>query len=49
MLGFDKDLTFVHTEMTLAATVPQLAQFKELGVQSRLLAQQTLEQLASVP
>ncbi len=45
-LGLDKHLTFVHTEMTLAAIVPALAQFKELGEQSHANAREALRVLA---
>ena len=45
-LGLGKRLTFVHTEMTLAATVPALAQFKEIGEQSHANAREALRTLA---
>jgi FMN-dependent NADH-azoreductase len=45
--GLGHDLTFVHTEMTLAHTVPQLAQFKEFAVQSLSDAHATVSALAS--
>jgi FMN-dependent NADH-azoreductase len=44
--GLGHDLTFVHTEMTLAHAVPQLAQFKEFAVQSRSDAHDTVRTLA---
>jgi FMN-dependent NADH-azoreductase len=40
------DITFVHTEMTLADTVPALAQFKDLAAQSRRTAHETVRELA---
>jgi FMN-dependent NADH-azoreductase len=40
------DVTFVHTEMTLAHTVPQLAQFKDLAVQSLSHAHSAVSELA---
>ena len=46
MLGLDANLAFVHTEMTLASTVPALAQFKELGEQSYAAARDQLVTLA---
>jgi hypothetical protein len=33
-MGLDSDLTFIHAELTKAATEPHLAQFKELMMQS---------------
>lgn len=46
VLGLDKHLTFVHTEMTLASVVPALAQFKDMGEQSHAAARTALETLA---
>ena len=40
------DITFVHTEMTLADTVPALAQFKDLAAQSRRSAHDAVRDLA---
>ncbi|TDP97871.1 FMN-dependent NADH-azoreductase [Labedaea rhizosphaerae] len=40
------DITFVHTEMTLADTVPALAQFKDFAAQSRRAAHETVRELA---
>ena len=40
------DITFVHTEMTLAETVPALAQFKDFADQSKRAAHETVRELA---
>ena len=40
------DITFVHTELTLAETVPALAQFKDLAAESRRTAHETVRELA---
>ena len=46
-IGLDQDLTFVHTEMTLAHVVPALAQFKEFAVTSEQAARDTARELAT--
>ncbi|RKR91927.1 FMN-dependent NADH-azoreductase [Micromonospora pisi] len=46
-IGLDKDLTFVHSEMTLAHSVPALEQFKELADTSREQAVRTVRELAA--
>ncbi|MEU4180414.1 NAD(P)H-dependent oxidoreductase [Streptomyces sp. NPDC026589] len=46
-IGLADNLTFVHAELTLAATVPAMAQLKPLGEKSLATAQETLKKLAA--
>jgi FMN-dependent NADH-azoreductase len=47
MVGLDRDLEFVHAELTLAGVVPQLAQFRELAVASLEDAHRVVRELAA--
>lgn len=47
MVGLDRDLEFVHAELTKAHTVPQLAQFRELAVASLEDAHRVVRKLAA--
>jgi FMN-dependent NADH-azoreductase len=46
MLGLDRDLEFVHAELTLAGVVPHMAQFRELAVSSLEDAHRVVRELA---
>ncbi|GGQ80394.1 FMN-dependent NADH-azoreductase [Streptomyces asoensis] len=46
-IGLADNLTFVNAELTLAATVPALAELKPLGEKSLATAQETLRKLAA--
>ncbi|NUT46712.1 MAG: NAD(P)H dehydrogenase [Saccharothrix sp.] len=46
MIGLDRDLEFVHAELTKAHSVPQLAQFRELAVASLEDAHRVVRELA---
>jgi FMN-dependent NADH-azoreductase len=46
-VGLDKDLTFVHTEMTLAYVVEKLFQFKHIADASRENAHKAVQELAT--
>ncbi|QFZ17125.1 FMN-dependent NADH-azoreductase [Saccharothrix syringae] len=48
MVGLDRDLEFVHAELTKAHSVPQLAQFRELAVASLEDAHRVVRELAAV-
>jgi FMN-dependent NADH-azoreductase len=45
-VGLDQNLTFVNAEMTLAGTVPALAQFQDIAAESLRNAHRTARQLA---
>ena len=45
-VGLDQDLTFVNAEMTLAGTVPALAQFQDFAAESLASAHQLTQELA---
>ncbi|ANZ35613.1 NAD(P)H dehydrogenase [Lentzea guizhouensis] len=47
MIGLDRDLDFVHAELTLADVVPQMHQFRELAVESLADAHRVVKELAS--
>ncbi|GAB2972998.1 FMN-dependent NADH-azoreductase [Saccharothrix stipae] len=47
MIGLDRDLEFVHAELTKAHTAPQLAQFRELAVASLEDAHRVVRKLAT--
>lgn len=47
MIGLDRDLEFVHAELTKAHTVPQLAQFREQAVASLEDAHRAVRKLAA--
>jgi FMN-dependent NADH-azoreductase len=47
MIGLDQDLSFVHTELTLAHVVPEMAQLRDLAVSSKELAHETVRKLAA--
>ncbi|MBB5957605.1 FMN-dependent NADH-azoreductase [Saccharothrix tamanrassetensis] len=47
MVGLDRDLEFVHAELTLAHARPQLAQFRELADASRADAHRVVRELAA--
>ena len=40
-----RDIRFLHAEMTLAHSMPKLAQFKQLAEESRARALRTIEEL----
>jgi FMN-dependent NADH-azoreductase len=46
-VGLDQDLTFVNAELTLARTVPALAQFQDLAAESLENAHRTARELAA--
>jgi FMN-dependent NADH-azoreductase len=46
-IGLADDLTIVHAELTLAATVPQMAALKPMGESSKANALETLKKLVS--
>jgi FMN-dependent NADH-azoreductase len=46
-LGLERDLTFVHSEFTMAAVVPALAQFKDKAAASREAARHAVQRLAA--
>ncbi|MER5264884.1 NAD(P)H-dependent oxidoreductase [Actinosynnema sp. NPDC002837] len=46
MLGLDRDLEFVHAELTLAGVVPHMAQFRDLAVASLEDAHRVVRELA---
>jgi FMN-dependent NADH-azoreductase len=46
-IDLDRDLTFVNAEMTLADTVPALAQFKDFAAESLETAHRTVRELAT--
>jgi FMN-dependent NADH-azoreductase len=46
-VGLDQDLTFVNAELTLATTVPALAQFQDLAAESLENAHRTARELAA--
>ncbi|ROP38029.1 FMN-dependent NADH-azoreductase [Saccharothrix texasensis] len=46
MVGLDRDLEFVHAELTLAGVVPHMAQFRELAVASLEDAHRVVRELA---
>ena len=46
MVGLDRDLEFVHAELTLASVMPHLAQFRELAVASLEDAHRVVRELA---
>jgi FMN-dependent NADH-azoreductase len=48
MVGLDRNLEFVHAELTKAHVVPQLAQFRELAVASLEDAHRVVRKLAAV-
>jgi len=48
MIGLDRDLEFVHAELTKAHTVPQLAPFRELAAASLEDAHRVVRKLAAV-
>ncbi|SES18659.1 FMN-dependent NADH-azoreductase [Lentzea xinjiangensis] len=47
MIGLDRNLEFVHAELTLADVNPQLHQFRELAVESLADAHRVVKELAS--
>ncbi|MFE2751233.1 FMN-dependent NADH-azoreductase [Actinosynnema sp. NPDC059335] len=47
MIGLDRDLEFVHAELTMAHTAPQLAQFREQAVASLEDAHRAVRELAA--
>jgi FMN-dependent NADH-azoreductase len=47
LIGLDVDLTFVNAELTLADTVPALAQFKDIAAESLETAHRTVRELAT--
>jgi len=47
MIGLDRNLEFVHAELTLADVVPQMHQFRELAVESLADAHRVVKELAS--
>jgi FMN-dependent NADH-azoreductase len=46
-VGLDRDLTFVHTEMTLAYVIDKLAQFRDIADSSRENAHKKVQELAA--
>jgi FMN-dependent NADH-azoreductase len=46
-VGLDQDLTFVNAEMTLAGTVPALAQFQDIAAESLASAHRAAKELAT--
>ncbi|TWP52471.1 NAD(P)H dehydrogenase [Lentzea tibetensis] len=47
LIGLDRNLEFVHAELTLADVNPQLAQFRELAVESLADAHRVVKELAA--
>jgi len=46
-IGLDKNLTFLHSEFTMASVVPALAQFKDKGIASHENARRAVQTLAA--
>lgn len=46
LIGLDRNLEFVHAELTMAGVNPQLAQFRELAVESLADAHRVVKELA---
>jgi FMN-dependent NADH-azoreductase len=46
-VGLDQDITFVNAEMTLAGTVPALAQFQDVAAESLASAHRSAKKLAA--